>query len=48
MSLLSKAGCCDRKTAVERMVESEMHQNKLAEKMEREVGVIEQKKQGAG
>lgn len=47
MSLLNKAGCSDRKTAVERTVESEMHQNRLAEKTERELGVIEKKKQGA-
>ena len=47
MSLLSKAGCSDRKTAIERTVESEMRQNRLAEKMERELGVREKNTQGA-
>lgn len=47
MSLLSKAGWSDRKTAAERTVESEMRHNRLAEKMERELGVGEKNTQGA-
>ena len=45
--MLSKAGCSDRKTAIERTVESEMRQNRLAKKMERELGVREKNTQGA-
>lgn len=47
MSLLSNAGWSDRKTAAERTVESEMRHNRLAEKMERELGVGEKNTQGA-